>query len=438
MKITCLVHGTRGDVQPMAMVALALQRRGHEVTLAAPPNLTEFVRKLGLRPEKLAIDSQAFLESPEGRKWLSSGNATAFMKEMSAINQRHRDELDADFIRSCQGADLIVAAVLTEDRAVCIAEQAGIPMLTLHLAPLRATAEFPAPLVTRRHLPFKFLNRASHALLDKIWWGGMRDDINRFRAKLGLAPTRRPSRVRMRQMGIPTVHAYSSAVLPAPSDWGADMPVVGYIRLNQEARERLDEASSPPDLADWLHLGPPAVFFGFGSMPIADPPHMLQTVVQLCRAHAIRAVVGAGWSTFAASEGLPDSVRVVTAVNHDWLLPQCAAAVHHGGAGTLAAATMAGIPSIVCSVFADQPFWGARAKALGIGVHLPFATMKPETLSAALKQALSPQMRTRAAELGARVAAEPDASARIVELIEGMFPAAPAANYDAMLSSRTG
>jgi sterol 3beta-glucosyltransferase len=433
MKITLLVHGTRGDVQPMAMVALALQGRGHEVTLAAPPNLTGFVRKLGLRPEQLAIDSQAFLESPEGRKWLSSGNVSAFMKEMSAILRRHRNELDADFIRSCQGADLIVAAVLTEDRAVCIAEQAGIPMLTLHLAPLRATAEFPSPLVTRRHLPFKFLNRASHALLDRIWWDGMRDDINRFRAKLGLSPTRRPSHVRMREMSIPTVHAYSSSVLPAPSDWGADMPVVGYVRLNQEARERLGEADSPQDLAEWLHHGPPPVFFGFGSMPIADPPLMLQTVAKLCREHDVRAVVGAGWSTYAASEELPESVRLVTAVNHDWLLPRCAAAVHHGGAGTLAAASMAGIPSIVCSVFADQPFWGARAAALGIGVHLPFATMKPKTLSAALKQVLSPQMRTRAAELGARVAAEPDASARIVELIEGMVVAGPAAKQNAMM-----
>ena len=49
MKIALFVHGTRGDVQPFTVLALALMERGHDVTLAVPPNLTEFVRKCGVR-----------------------------------------------------------------------------------------------------------------------------------------------------------------------------------------------------------------------------------------------------------------------------------------------------------------------------------------------------------------------------------------------------
>ncbi len=54
------------------------------------------------------------MESDEGRKWLASGNVSAFMKRMNAISQLHRDELIDDFLRALESADLIVSGVLTE------------------------------------------------------------------------------------------------------------------------------------------------------------------------------------------------------------------------------------------------------------------------------------------------------------------------------------
>lgn len=45
-------------------------------------------------------------------------------------------------------------------------------------------------------------------------------------------------------------------------------------------------------------------------------------------------------------------------VPHPWLFPQCAAVVHHGGAGTTGAGLMAGRPTAVVPAFGDQPFWG--------------------------------------------------------------------------------
>ena len=67
LKIALATHGTRGDVQPFVCLALALMARGHDVTLGAPVNLISFVEKCGVRPAKIAIDSQAFMESPQGR-----------------------------------------------------------------------------------------------------------------------------------------------------------------------------------------------------------------------------------------------------------------------------------------------------------------------------------------------------------------------------------
>lgn len=418
MKIALITHGTRGDVQPFAVLALALKERGHDVTLAVPPNLQTFVQKCGVRAEKIAIDSQAFMESEEGRKWLASGNVSAFMERMSAVTHTHRDELIEDYLRACDSADLIVTGVLTEDFAAVVAEHRRVPLLPLHFNPLRPTDAFPNILVTTRSLPFRALNRATHALLENVWWKGHRDDVNVFRQRLGLPPANRSTARRLAEQGTYTVHAFSPRLLPQPLDWGHTMPVVGSIGLPDEVRNRLGEATPDPDLAAWLRKGKPPVYFGFGSMPVRDPADMLEIVSTVTQKRDERAIIGAGWSRLEAAKNLPDHVRIVGAVDHGWLFPQCSAAVHHGGAGTTFATASAGLPSVVCSVFADQPFWGARLERLGVGVHLPFKKLNAASLEKALGRISEPSVIKAAARLGADLRAEPDAVPSIVALVE--------------------
>jgi sterol 3beta-glucosyltransferase len=59
-------------------------------------------------------------------------------------------------------------------------------------------------------------------------------------------------------------------------------------------------------------------------------------------------------------EKYPDFIFPLDAVPHDWLFPQLTAAVHHGGAGTAAAAYRAGIPTMIVPFFGDQFFWAQR------------------------------------------------------------------------------
>ncbi len=51
-------------------------------------------------------------------------------------------------------------------------------------------------------------------------------------------------------------------------------------------------------------------------------------------------------------------VLLISAVPHKWLFPRCACVVHHGGAGTTGAGLLAGRPTAILPVFADQQFWG--------------------------------------------------------------------------------
>ena len=46
-KLVIATYGSRGDVQPLLALALALEKRGHEVLLAGPPEYAEWVESYG-------------------------------------------------------------------------------------------------------------------------------------------------------------------------------------------------------------------------------------------------------------------------------------------------------------------------------------------------------------------------------------------------------
>ncbi|HET8989262.1 MAG TPA: nucleotide disphospho-sugar-binding domain-containing protein [Humibacillus sp.] len=114
---------------------------------------------------------------------------------------------------------------------------------------------------------------------------------------------------------------------------------------------------------------------------------------------------------------MPDVIGIGSAP-HEVLFPRCAAIVHHGGAGTTAAAVRAGVPQVVVPHAADQPYWGRRMADLGVAAD-PIARkdLTPERLERALEVALSPDARDAAYRLGERVRSEDGAgeAARLVD-----------------------
>ena len=133
------------------------------------------------------------------------------------------------------------------------------------------------------------------------------------------------------------------------------------------------------------------MFVGFGSMPIIDPAATMDMITTVAARVGARVLIGAGWSRFGQHQAHGDRVRVVTGVlNYDRVLPRCRVAVHHGGSGTVAASVAAGIPTFVCSLVADNPFWGARVEQLGIGVHERFADLNQDRLEAGLRRHCTP------------------------------------------------
>ena len=418
MRIALLANGSRGDAQPLVVLGDELHRRGHQVVLGVSPNVVGFGERAGLTTFPVGPDSQQFLESPDGQRWLAAGDVAALTGALGKIVHDNAALLDADTLRVCEGADLIVTGSLGEHRAACISEANGVPLVCLHYAPMRPTGAYPNMLITTVQMPRR-RNMATHSMFQRMYWRSMAPDINKFRAKLGLSPVTTPTSTRLAAAGTLELQAYHAGLVPDLRDYPAHRPIIGFLTPDHGLRERLGELDVDPALDAWLNNGDPPVFIGFGSMPVIDHAAMLTMISTATGRLGRRVLIGAGWSRFGESDDSGDRVRIATGVvNYDRVLPQCLAAVHHGGSGTVAASVGAGIPTFICSLVADNPFWGARVEELGIGVHERFRDLNQEKLEAGLQRAQRPEVVTRSKSFGKVMGADTGAARRAADLID--------------------
>jgi sterol 3beta-glucosyltransferase len=207
--------------------------------------------------------------------------------------------------------------------------------------------------------------------------------------------------------------AYSPNILPRPSDWGEHIRVTGYFFLAEESYQ-------PPDrLSEFLADGDPPVCISFGSMVNRKAKYIDQIVRSAIMQTSNRGIILSGWGGVMNQSS--KDLLYLESVPHDWLLPRCKMVIHHGGAGTTSAGLRAGIPNIVVPFTADQPFWGNRVHAIGVGPKpILVRSLSVEKLVQAVVEAESNLVRERAQVIGQRIRSE-DGVKGAVQLIEEHF-----------------
>jgi UDP:flavonoid glycosyltransferase YjiC (YdhE family) len=211
---------------------------------------------------------------------------------------------------------------------------------------------------------------------------------------------------------LPVLFGYSPLVVPRPRDWKPWMHTTGYWRT------LAPPPPLPDDLEDFLASGP-AVCFGFGSMHSRRIARIFDAAIEMLTRTERRAVILTGWSGYQGrTVGRDGNIFVTDYAPHDSLFSRMSAVVHHGGAGTTAAALRAGVPSVILPFFFDQGFWGRWLAARGLGPPpIAFGPHSGPALAQALEIAETSQdMRCRVQILGSRLRQE-DGVSRAVAII---------------------
>ncbi|KAI3874090.1 hypothetical protein MKW98_013751 [Papaver atlanticum] len=404
LQIVMLIVGTRGDVQPFIAIGKRLQDYGHRVRLATHANFKEFVLTAGLEFFPLGGDPKVLAEyMVKNKGFLPSGPSEI------PIQRKQIKEIIFSLLPACKDPDVDSGIPFKAEAIIAnppayghthVAEALNVPIHIFFTMPWTPTSEFPHPLSRVKQ---QAGYRLSYQIVDSMIWLGIRDMVNDFRKKkLKLRPVTYLSGAQGSASDVPYGYIWSPHLVPKPKDWGPRIDVVGFCFL--------DLASNyvpPKPLLDWLEAGKKPIYIGFGSLPVQEPEKMTQIIVEALETTGNRGIINKGWGGLGNMAEPKDFVYLLDNCPHDWLFLQCTAVVHHGGAGTTAAGLKAACPTTIVPFFGDQPFWGERVHARGVGpAPLPVDQFSLQKLIDAINFMLDPKVKERAIELAGAMQAE--------------------------------
>jgi UDP:flavonoid glycosyltransferase YjiC (YdhE family) len=418
MNISVIAVGSRGDVQPHIALGARLQAAGHEVRLVTHALFEPQIRRSGMAFFPVQVNPQAIVEGEMGKKWLGGGsNSLQFFRRFSRIAAPLIRQAMLDCWQACQGSEAMICSPLALCFASSIAEKLHIPCWIGAGQPLTPTGAFAIPFfpTAPAWLPARAsYHRLTYMLSARLFWQLLRGPINQARQELLNLPPLSGKWLyeQVSKQRLHVLYYYSPSILPSPPDWGKNYFVTGYWFLHDYSDWQPSQA-----LLDFLAAGAPPVYVGFGSMNTQRAGEMTDIVLEALTRTKQRAILSAGWGNIGNAD-LPDNIFKVDFVPHDWLFPQVAAVVQHGGAGTMAACLRVGVPPVVIPFFGDQPFWASRFHTLGLTPQpIPQKRLTAGRLARAISIVTGDEaLRMRVKAMSERIRAE-DGVGRAVDIL---------------------
>ena len=406
-------HGTRGDVEPCAAVGVELQRRGHDVRLAVPPNLVGFVESAGLSAVAYGPDTreQVAAVADYTHKAFTVQNPLNLLRDGRELFVEGWAEMSRTLTELSAGADLVMTGQTYHGLVANVAEYHRIPVAALHHFPVRVNGQIGLPFLPAPAPAVRTTLRAAWQLYSFITKENERDQ----RRQLGLPDTAVPAAQRMAASGALEIQAYDQVLFPGlAAEWDDRRPFVGVLTLEQG--EHVDDST-----ASWIAAGTPPIYFGFGSTPVGSPADTVAMISQACAELGERALIYAGADGAAAAATVAahtDHVRLVGQLNYTTALPLCRAAAHHGGAGTTAASLRAGLPTLILWDVADQFIWATQVKKLKVGSAKKLSSINRRSLIAQLRTVLASECASRARAIAPQLTPPAVGAATAADLLE--------------------
>ncbi|KAJ1305709.1 hypothetical protein OPQ81_010444 [Rhizoctonia solani] len=414
ISINVMIAGSRGDVQPYIALGQQLQEYGHTVRISTHEAFRSLVKDAGLMFFNIdgdlsglmgfVVRNPGLIPGLDGLEDGDNGGKQSIITEMlercllSCYAEDEGSKGEPGF-----AADLIISNPVTFAHIHC-AEALGIPLHLSFTTPWSPTAAFPHPLVNitqNNETEPGMANYYSYSLVDMITWQKLGHTINKFRTKrLRLEYLSTQSVIGMTErVSVPWTYLISPTIVPKPADWMSNIDVTGFCFLN------LAKCYDPPrELVEFIEAGEPPVYIGFGSNILEYSENMAKSVLEAVSQAGVRAIISAGSGSLdvglikTAGNGV---FALTTYVPHDWLFERVAVVVHHGGVGTTAIGLKCGKPTVIVPFFGNQPWWDVQVMRSGAGPP-PIHPNKfsAESLAAAIRVAVSQEMRESAKQIG--------------------------------------
>jgi vancomycin aglycone glucosyltransferase len=395
MKFVLAGYGSRGDVEPCAAVGRELLRRGHDVQMAVPPNMLEFVESAGLAAAAYGPRT----DMPPDEEQLAlfrHPNPISVLPQVTQYVVQVWAEKSTPLTSLAQGADLLAAGNLERELVANVAEYHGIPVASLHTFPPGC-------------LRVSWIDRCT-----------TEEAKAAQRRALGLPETATPLKGltgKTAERGSLEIQAYDEICVPGlAAEWAGSSEVPRPLRPFVGAPTLELPTDADDEVLSWIAAGAAPIYFGFGSAPVP----FAETVAMVsgaCSQLGERALICSGLNEF---NDVPqaDHVKIVRAMNHAAIFPACSAVVHHGGPGTTAAGIRAGIPTLALWLWLDQPIWAAAVNHLEVGLGKGYAATTQESLVADLRFILTPDHVSRAREVATQMTKAAQSAASAADLLE--------------------
>ena len=283
MKFAIAVHGTRGDVEPCAAVALELIRRGHDVSIAVPPNLVPFVQACGITPAlPYGVDSQQQLEASIFRKSWGIRNPRREWRELEDYLSQGWAQMSTTLVTLAEDADLILTGTTYQEVAANVAEHLHTPLAALHYFPFRANS------VMFPRVP-GWVAHTVWPVAESLYWRLMKRAEIAQRRELGLPRTRKRAIRRIVELSAVEIQAYDPMFFEGlAQEWAGRRPLIGSLTLQLGT-------DSDAQTDSWIREGSPPIYFGFGSMPVDCPSAAVAMITKVCAELGERALICSGY-----------------------------------------------------------------------------------------------------------------------------------------------
>lgn len=356
-KIIVLALGSDGDINPMIAIARVLQGQGHEVEFLASAYFEEKVQAAQLQFVGIGDRSQyekALLNKDVWHPYF------AFKSMWKILNEALPLTYDVLKSRYSPG-DLLVGTSLAF-AARMLQEQTGAKYATVHLQPSITISAYSPPVGPPGALPKGmplalkqfYINMLDMFLLD----AACRRDLNDFRTKIGLPPTKNVFTKWIHSPDL-VIMAWPEWFAPPQPDWPpnsfcTDFPIFEHKEIAEISQET----------AEFLNAGAPPIVFTAGSAMAQGAEHF-KCATETLRNHLLRGIFVCKFRDMLPVK-LPPNIHHSLYEPFDKLFPLASAIQHHGGIGTSIQAMRAGKPQLVTPFAHDQFDNAFRLEELGI------------------------------------------------------------------------